>query len=357
MQELGVSICKCQKFFVTLYAKRSDMLYDQAENINQAAWRELVAASETGTWFQSPDAYAFYEMQRKILEPFVYAVGRDESLTCVCVGYITYSSVPLARYMTRRAIIIGGVCVADDVTEAEVSELLQAVRAGLQSRAIYIETRNFNDYSRWRQAFEAAGFDYQRHLDFLVDCRNEDTLWQRLSDNRKRQIRKAQTSGVVVCEAQSESEIEAWYKVLAELYRRKVKTPLFPLAFFMQAYKQHTATFLLVKNDERILGGSMLVKDGKRVYEWYECGLNAQNKEQYPSVMATYAGMQFAHQKGCHIYDMMGAGQPGVSYGVRDFKAEFGGEQVEFGRYLCICNRLLYRLGTIGVRLLKRKNA
>ena len=356
MQELGVSICKCQFFFVSLYANRYYMLYNQAENINQAAWRELVAVSGTGTWFQSPEAYAFYDSLCDMLAPFVYAVGRDERLACVCVGYITYSPMPLARYMTRRAIIIGGLCIADDATDNEVHELLRAVRAGLQSRAIYIEMRNFNDYSRWRQVFEAAGFDYRRHLDFLVDCRSEETLWQRLSDNRKRQVRKAQTSGVVVREAQTESEIEAWYEVLAELYRRKVKTPLFPLAFFMRAYKQHTATFLLVRFGERIIGGSMLVRDGKRVYEWYECGLNAQNKEQYPSVTATYAGMQLAHENGCKTYDMMGAGEPGVPYGVRDFKAEFGGKQVEYGRYLCVCNRLLYRLGTLGVRLLKRKN-
>lgn len=91
------------------------------------------------------------------------------------------------------------------------------------------------------------------------------------------------------------------------------------------------------------------------VYEWFECGLNADYKEQYPSVMATWAGMQYANEHGCARYDMMGAGVPGVPYGVRDFKSEFGGELVEHGRFLCVNNPVLYKMGVLAVKLLKRK--
>ena len=56
----------------------------------------------------------------------------------------------------------------------------------------------------------------------------------------------------------------------------------------------------------------------------------------------------------CARYDMMGAGEPGVPYGVRDFKSEFGGELVEHGRFLCVTQPILYKLGVFAVRLLKR---
>jgi lipid II:glycine glycyltransferase (peptidoglycan interpeptide bridge formation enzyme) len=36
---------------------------------------------------------------------------------------------------------------------------------------------------------------------------------------------------------------------------------------------------------------------------------------------------------GYRIYDFGGAGRPGEPYGVRDFKAKFGGELVDFGRH------------------------
>ena len=89
------------------------------------------------------------------------------------------------------------------------------------------------------------------------------------------------------------------------------------------------------------------------VYEWYECGMNAAYKEQYPSVMATWAGMQYAHEQGCARYDMMGAGVQGVPYGVRDFKSEFGGTQVEHGRWLYVAKPWLYASGKAGVEMLK----
>ena len=233
-------------------------------------------------------------------------------------------------------------CAKDDIVL-----LLRAIRKDLQAKTIYIETRNFNDFSPWKEAFEASGFAYKPHLNFHVDPSVNN-----LSDNRKRQLKK---SDAIVTEATSESEIQEWNKVLSELYRTKVKTPLWPIDFFLEAYRQSIAKFLLVKHQGHIIGGSMVVADERTVYEWFECGLNAEYKDQYPSVMATYAGIQLAKQTGCTRYDMMGAGEPGVPYGVRDFKAEFGGQLVEHGRFLCVTKPLLYKIGTIGIKFLKHR--
>ena len=93
----------------------------------------------------------------------------------------------------------------------------------------------------------------------------------------------------------------------------------------------------------------------KAIYEWYVCGLDEEYKEQYPSVMATYAAIEYAKQKGIPMFDFMGAGVPDQPYGVRDFKMEFGGEAVEYGRYLHIRKPLLYKIGKLGVKILKSR--
>lgn len=315
--------------------------------IDRQQWSELVRTSETGTWFQSPEAYDFFASLPELMEPFVYGVECAGQLRAVCVGYVTKESNPIKQFFTRRAIITGGVVIAANCVKEDVTALLGRIRKNLRPKTIYIETRNFNDYSAWKEAFKAAGFAYKPHLNFQVDPSVNN-----LSDNRKRQLKK---SNAITELAVSESEIKEWYKVLTELYRTKVKTPLWPIDFFLEAYRQGIAKFLLVKYEGRIIGGSMVVADERTVYEWFECGLNAENKDQYPSVMATYAGIQLAHQSGCTRYDMMGAGEPGVPYGVRDFKAEFGGKLVEHGRFLSICKPSLYRIGKWGVKILKRQ--
>ena len=330
------------------------LTYDQ---IDRQQWSELVRTSETGTWFQSPEAYDFFASLPELMEPFVYGVESDGQLCAICVGYVTKERSSIKQFFTRRAIIIGGVVMAANCAKGDIVELLNYIRKKLEQKSIYIETRNFNDFSPWKDAFETAGFAYQPHLNFHVDPSSNN-----LSDNRKRQLKK---SNAITELANSESEIQEWYQVLAELYRTKVKTPLWPIDFFMEAYRQGIAKFLLVKHEVRIIGGSMVVCEGVKelrsegmkggtVYEWFECGLNAQYKDQYPSVMATYAGIQLAKQFGCTRYDMMGAGEPGVPYGVRDFKAEFGGKLVEHGRFLCVCKPMLYKIGTIVVKILKK---
>ena len=322
----------------------------QYNQIDRQQWTELVQTSETGTWFQSPEAYDFFASMPTLLEPFVYGVEKDNRLCAVCVGYVTKERNPIRQFFTRRAIITGGPCLANNSLNEEVQLLLSTLRRQLSTGAnapIYIECRNFNDFSSWKSAFIAAGFAYKPHLNFHVD-----PAVNKLSDNRKRQLKK---SDAISEPARSESEIQEWYKVLAELYRTKVKTPLWPIDFFLSAFRQNIAQFLLVKHEGKVIGGSMVVADKRTVYEWFECGLNAEFKDQYPSVLATFAGIQLAHQSGCTRYDMMGAGEPGVPYGVRDFKAEFGGTLVEHGRFLSICKPALYRFGAWGVKLLKRR--
>ena len=78
-------------------------------------------------------------------------------------------------------------------------------------------------------------------------------------------------------------------------------------------------------------------------------------KSIFPSSVATYAGIRYAAENNMPRFDMMGAGKPGDAYGVRDFKARFGGDLVEHGRYRFIAKPFLYRCGEVGVALLKRK--
>ena len=348
-----------------------------------------MASSKTGTWFQGPEAYSFYESLPDLFQPFVLGVAslqlppkwkraehhpslqeRTEDrliLRGVCVGYVTVEKNAVRQFFTRRAIILGGPVIANDASSEEVKLLMMAVRNQFKildlrflifDSPIYIESRNFNDYSKWKDAFAAAEFDYRPHLNFHVDPSTNN-----LSDNRCRQIRRACEAGATtmiidkmsaVEPLNDEAQIREWYEVLAELYRTKVKTPLWPVEFFLEAYRQGVGKFLLVKYEGKVIGGNMVVTDGKTVYEWFECGMNAEYKEQYPSVMATWAGIQWAKENGCARYDMMGAGEPGVPYGVRDFKSEFGGEMVEHGRFLCVNKQLLYKIGATVVKIVKK---
>ena len=326
------------------------------KQIDRQQWSTLVRMSETGTWFQSPEAYAFFASMPELMEPFAYAAEESGELRAVCVGYVTKERSAIKQFFTRRAIIIGGVVVAANCAKEDVAMLLSYIRKELHTKSIYIETRNFNDFSPWKEAFETAGFTYQLHLNFHFDCTDREAMWTGLSETRKRQIHKAQKNGVVIEEAQTEQEVADWYAILLDLYRRKVKTPLFPLSFFLEFFRQKRGIYLLVKSEGKVIGGIMCpIKEEQCIYEWFVCGMDTRYKAFSPSVMATWAAMEYAHTHHLARFDIMGAGEPGVPYGVRDFKAEFGGQLVEHGRFLCVCKPMLYQIGKLGVKFLKSK--
>lgn len=320
-------------------------------DIDPAAWQSLVEQSPYATWFQTSEAYAFYASLPDELTPFTVGVDEDGQLMGVVVGYTTRETNPIKQLFTCRSIVIGGPLLDESISDNAVTALLCAVKRVTRS-SIYVETRNFHDYSRWRHIFEQCGFAYQPHLNIQVAC----TATHTMSEQRIRQVKKAMKNRVEIVEPQSEQEIREWYRILKQLYRHKVRTPLWSEAFFLQFYRNGVGKYLLVKYEGKVIGGMMCpVFAGKAIYEWYVCGLDEEYKEQYPSVMATYAAIEYAKQHGLPIFDFMGAGVPDKPYGVRDFKMEFTGEVVEYGRYLCIRNTLLYKIGKWGVRMLKTK--
>ena len=310
---------------------------------------------------------------------------RLSSLRAVCVGYVTKEKNALRQFFTRRAIIIGGPCLADDATAEEAETLMRAVREwpnlnpslkgrtsrrhtlpfrggqGRGLRPIYIETRNFNDFSLWRSGFERAGFAYQPHLNFHIDTSSPDIVEANLGKSRKRDIRTTIREGVRIVELSDErlqargERVKEFYAILERLYKTKVRTPLFPLEFFLALSRHKDARFLLTEYRGRIIGGTVCVEQaGKCLYEWFACGEDGVYPHIFPSCYATYAGIRYAAENGCPRFDMMGAGKPGEAYGVRDFKAKFGGKEVEYGRYMCVLRPILFKIGTIGVRILKK---
>ena len=334
------------------------------EQIVRKEWSQLVQNSKTGTWFQSPEAYDFFASMPDLFEPFVVGACTT-TLRAVCVGYVTLDKNPLMQFFSRRAIIIGGPCLADDATAEEVTMLMKAVaESGEFHSPIYIETRNFNDYSPWKEAFAAAGFNYQLHLNFHIDTSSSEIVEANLGKSRKRDIRTTIREGVKIIsigdckleigEQERERMVGEFYAILKKLYKTKVKTPLVPFSFFLALSKHPDGRFLLTEYNGHIIGGTVCVEQaGKCLYEWFACGEDGIYPHVFPSCYATYAGICYAAEHDCPRFDMMGAGKPNEAYGVRDFKAKFGGIEVEYGRFICITKPLLYEAGKLGVKILK----
>ena len=70
--------------------------------------------------------------------------------------------------------------------------------------------------------------------------------------------------------------------------------------------------------------------------------------------MLTWGILEWGAKNGYSLYDFGGAGKPDEKYGVRDFKAKFGGELVNFGRNICVHSPRLLKISKLGYQLLRR---
>lgn len=322
------------------------------DEIIGTGWDKLIGLSSVATWFQSYACYCFYK-ELSFLTPFAYAVEDNGEFKALVCGYLIAEEGFVKRFFSRRAIIPGGVLLANDISEEALELLLSELRTDLEKEAIYIELRNLHDYSAYKGIFQKTGFEYQPHLNYQISIDNGVEVFSNFSENRKRQIKQSLAEGLVCEKTDRMEDVHAFYSILQHTYSKRLKLPLFPFEFFKSIVSKAYGNLLVVKIEDKILGGILCVGDEKVLYEWFVCGDDGEHPRVYPSVMATRTGIEYAVNNGYRMFDFMGAGKPEKKYGVRDFKARFGGTLVEHGRFLYICSPFLYFTGKIAITLRK----
>jgi len=320
--------------------------------VSKEQWESIYLSNFFSSPFQSHSFYSFFNSIEG-LSANVFACEKNNEIVALCVVTLQKEK-GFKGYFSRRAIIYGGPLLSLNNLQA-VDTLFEKIKAYYQRKAIYIEIRNYFDFSEYLKVFYRLEFHYLPWLNYQVPTLNLDEIRKNMSSSRLRQVKKAFKNGVIWKEASSIEEVKAFYSIISNLYQNKIKKPLLPESFFLEFYKQNIGKYLLVVYQNIIIGGIMCpVAPAKCIYEYYICGLDNEYKEQYPSVMATWAAMEYAHNNGIPMFDFMGAGNPNEDYGVREFKARFGGNEVNYGRFIYILNPILYNLGKIGLKFLQK---
>ena len=322
-----------------------------AIHIKKDQWRKFFDQNQYATSFQSPEYFDFFNSIPGFFAE-IFTVNEQEEIKALCV-VTRQNETGIKGYFSRRAIIYGGPLLSRD-HPSDLVHLLERIENYYRRKAIYIEFRLLNDYNSYDRVFRSRKWNYLPYLNYRVDCTDAKKVYRNLSSNRKRQIKKALRSGVQIKEAETPEEVKTFYVILKELYQKKIRKPLPPGEFFIEFFQRKLGKIFLVTFENRIIGGIVcpLLKE-RCIYEYYVCGLDEQYRNQSPSVMATWAAMQYATENNIPVFDFMGAGRKDRDYGVREFKSRFGGELVEYGRYIKIIHPLLYQIGKTGLSFMK----
>lgn len=301
--------------------------------------------------FQSPDAYTFFS-KIDTIETDVHAVINEDGDIKALTLVITQKENGIKGFFSKRGILYGGPLL-DDIDAAK--ELLHYVTNFYRGKVIYLESRNYFNYERFANVYKQLKWEYIPWLNFHLKTDDVKSVHKRMSSGRLRQVKKGIKNGAIWEEPRGKEDVESFYYILKNLYNKIIKKPLPDLNFFLKFYNVGLGKYFLIYFEGEVIGGIMCpILDNKSIYEWYICGKDKEYKDQYPSVLATYAAIDYGLRNNISYFDFMGAGPVSDSYGVRQFKARFGGDQVEYGRYRIILNHTLFAIGKTGLQLLAR---
>lgn len=309
-------------------------LISSVDEINRTDWSRLVNESDTASFFQTPECFEFFQ-SLSFLEPFIVGYEIGNSLKAVVSGYVIAEDSLLKRRVSKRAIIHGGPVLGKDITLEELNLLLIELRKYLdQQDIIYAEIRNYNDFSKYKMTFEDAGFKYFQHYNFHVKLIDKNTNLQMLSKTKRRQLNLAGSNDVSWELSNEKDDLIQFYSILSKLYKHQLSLPLYPFEFFEKILTHAWCLLFVIKKDGKLIGGNLCVKLNDQIlYEWFVCGQDRATENTFPSLMATWAVIEYGTTNSFKMFDMMGAGSPKSNSGVRNFKSKFGGELVEYGRF------------------------
>ncbi len=360
-------------------------------NIEYKDWKNFVNSHPGGNIYQCPEMFDFYLRINKYEPIKIFHIDKSGNVDGVLLGAIIYEKNKLVKLFSSRAVVFGGPLISDkaiDIANILDRLLVELIRI-TRKKALFIQLRNFFDWEEYLPVFEKFGFSWIDRLNYIIRIQYSESSIQNpgsinLSATRRRQIKKALANGAEIIEPQSIEQVREFYNILYKLYRYKVRKPLPDWSFFKSFYDLastkpdttrnpvsgtrhplHTTRhpvsgtrnpigiIRLIKYNGRIIGGILSpILPGRCIYEWYVCGLDKEYKQQYPSVLATWAAIEYAMENGISTFDFMGVGKPDEDYGVRDFKARFGGEMVNYGRFTRINNKFLFNIAEFGYNVL-----
>lgn len=326
--------------------------------INEDVWRNFVDNHPQGNIFHTPEMFQVFA-QTKGHRPTLWAVV-DNNLPLALFLPVNITLIKgVLQSFTTRSVVYGSVlCAPDKKGEEALSLLLKTYKQEVKHSTLFTELRNLSNYSAIQSVLDAEGFVYEGHLNYLIDLNQPvEAILQNIGSKTRKKIRKAlRDQKVQVSEVTNQSELAIWYETLEKTYSN-AQVPLASRTLFEAAFKElyskGMAKFLMAKVDGIIAACSVELPYKDVIYGWYGGSDRAYSKY-YPNEMLIWHILEWGANNGYRLYDFGGAGKPNEEYGVREFKAKFGGELVNFGRNICIHSPGRLKISETGYKLYRR---
>lgn len=325
------------------------------DKVPKESWQTYVDNHPWGSIFHTPYIFDVYDATPNFQPYAFFAIDQDGKIHGMLAGFLQTVKPGILKIISTRSVMLQSPIYS--ATEA-LSILLSYYKQWSKGKAIYTEVRNHYVDEAYSAEFSKAGFIWEGHYNIVREMpATVEQLWKEVGRKRKDGINKAKRFSFLVCEDNSSTTIDEFYNLLSENYKvlgLPIPEPVFFYTCIQADSSNSCKLFKLVDAGvTKIVLLSFLYR-GTLYAVYIGSDQNHEFLNKRPIDVFYYEVMRWCIENGVQYFDWLGAGKPNVSYGVRDFKLQYGGELVDFGRFQFIHSPILYSLANTGFGLLRR---
>jgi serine/alanine adding enzyme len=327
------------------------------EQVNKEAWNKFVQKNPRGNIFQTNEFYEIYEKSKK-LKPLLMVVMYDNHILAGLLAYVSAEKGGVLKSISSRAVIHGGPLFIDSEDgKKAISLLISEFDNKVRKKVIFSQIRNVYAISEINDLLKNEKYDYEPHLNFLIDLtKSKNELWNQMTKARRNGVTKSKRLDVTVEVVKSIKELPSCYELLKQTYTQ-AKLPLADISLFENAYEvlhpKKMLKIFVAKHEEKKIGVIMALLFKDAVYDWF-AGASSEHLKLCPNDLLPWHVIEWASENNYKVFDFGGAGHPDKPYGVREFKRQYGGKEVNYGRYEKIYHETRLKIAKGGYSLWRK---
>ena len=317
-------------------------------NPNRKEWAEFIDKCDNKNIFQTLYMKEVYEKTRDFEPVYIFLSNSEGEIVSGVLAYIR------KKNMFSWSIIHGGPLFTD---VDSLPHLLGEYDNEVKSKTLFTEIRNTSEIERnVKSIILNQGYKYSDHLTFILDLSlGKDKIWKGMSRSLRKNIKRAKKKGVEIREIEKKSEIDDFYMVLKSTYDR-ARIPLADVSLFRSAFDilkpKGMIKFDLAMLEDKCIGGRVTLLFNGKMYAWY-MGILREYGKYYPAALLNWNLIEWGIENGYRYLDLGGAGKPGEYSGRYLFKRQFGGKEINFGRFKKIYS-MKYKIAMMGFSLYRK---
>jgi serine/alanine adding enzyme len=335
------------------------MIIEITDSPDTNQWSKIIYNHPHGNIFQTPEMAEVYK-RAKNNEPITLAVvddSTDEIFAILLAVMIKEMGGMLGSFSARSIIQGGPLFVEGEKGIKALKILMEYYNKIARKKAIYTQIRNIWDTSGISGFLNGIGYEYEEHLNFLINLnRPDEEIWRDIHKSRRKGINRATKKRLSVEELQDKKFIPIFYSIVEETYKN-AKMPLADISLIESVFEllvpKNMAKFYMAKYEDVYIGARAVLNYKGLVYDWY-AGALSDYLPLYVNEALVWYILKEGSDNGYHTFDFGGAGNPNEEYGVREFKRRFGGEMVNFGRYTKIHSPIKKKIAEKGFEMYRK---